>query len=224
MPAGALAGMPVVTLTEIARMRFEAISFFGVVFLLSAWAVQRLWNGLRRDFARLPRLTYRKALTLTALWGLLFLLVLSMISGARELMTPGAWERKPGGLTYTLAGEPRTSDPPRPAMPAESSRRAGLERLGVLLWTYANAHGGAFPIEAEAPEIPADAWRVPGPSGERYRYIGGQTLDTRKTAIRPLAFEPALFGPEQLVLLNTGEIVPLTRDQLGDALDLPGTP
>ena len=34
------------------------------------------------------------------LWGLLFMLVLTMISGARELLTPGAWEKK--GATYQL--------------------------------------------------------------------------------------------------------------------------
>jgi hypothetical protein len=37
------------------------------------------------------------------LWGLLFLLILTMISGARELMTPGAWEKH--GSTYRLKDE-----------------------------------------------------------------------------------------------------------------------
>lgn len=40
---------------------------------------------------------------LVVLWGLLFIVVLAMISGARELMTPGAWEKQ--GATYRLAGE-----------------------------------------------------------------------------------------------------------------------
>ncbi|MEX2173364.1 MAG: hypothetical protein WD872_03320 [Pirellulaceae bacterium] len=43
---------------------------------------------------------------MVALWGLLFVIVLTMISGARELMTPGAWEKQ--GLTYKL----RTEDQP----------------------------------------------------------------------------------------------------------------
>lgn len=104
-PAVADAGMPApMRLTDIARMRTEAISFFLFVLLLSAGLIQLLWNGLRSSFARLPRLSYAKALALVVLWGLLFIVVLAMISGARELMTPGAWEKqcatyrlKPGG-------------------------------------------------------------------------------------------------------------------------------
>ena len=36
-------------------------------------------------------------------WGSLFVLVLTMISGARELMTPGAWKKD--GITYVLEDE-----------------------------------------------------------------------------------------------------------------------
>lgn len=96
------AGMPTVTytLSKIARMRLETLSFFLGVFFLSAWGVQGLWNCLAKDFKLLPRITYGKALALVTLWGLVFVLVLTMISGARELMTPGAWERD--GITSKL--------------------------------------------------------------------------------------------------------------------------
>jgi hypothetical protein len=53
-----------------------------------------LWNSLQRDFPRLPRLSFSRALAGVVLWGLLFIIVLTMISGARELMTPGAWQRQ----------------------------------------------------------------------------------------------------------------------------------
>jgi hypothetical protein len=96
----ARAGMPSLHLTDIARLRVENISFFLVVLLLSALCVQLIWNWLRADFPRLPRLTYPKALAIIGLWGLLFVLVLTMIAGARELMTPGAWEKH--GTTYRL--------------------------------------------------------------------------------------------------------------------------
>jgi hypothetical protein len=100
-PAVADAGMPApFRLTDISRMRTEAISFFLLVLLLCAGLIQLLWNGLRSSFVRLPRLTYGKALALVMLWGLLFIVVLAMISGARELMTPGAWEKQ--GATYRL--------------------------------------------------------------------------------------------------------------------------
>src|SRR5829696_7702497 len=97
------AGMPSFTLTDAASLRLQSISFFLVVFLLSALVIRWIWNALTTDFPRLPRLSYPKALGLVALWGLLFLLVLTMISGARELMTPGAWKKQ--GLTYTLADQ-----------------------------------------------------------------------------------------------------------------------
>lgn len=97
------AGMPTFTLSDLARARFDSISFFIVTLLLLAWLVKGLWNYLAKDFQKLPKMSYGKALAAVTLWGLIFLLVLSMISGARELMTPGAWEKQ--GLTYKLKGD-----------------------------------------------------------------------------------------------------------------------
>lgn len=98
--APAHAGMPSFTLTDIAKARIDTISFFLVLLLVLALCVKLLWNYLAKDFPKLPRMSYPKALTAVTLWGLLFLLVLTMISGARELMTPGAWEKQ--GATYKL--------------------------------------------------------------------------------------------------------------------------
>src|SRR5207249_2746330 len=123
--------MPMIYVSELARMRVQAISFFLVGFLVSALCIQLLWNYLRSDFPALPRLTYGKALGVVALWGLLFVLVLTMISGARELMTPGAWVKQ--GATYKLASHATTPDP---------ERRQKLEKLRVALWEYAGAHEG----------------------------------------------------------------------------------
>src|SRR5271170_7855407 len=97
------AGMPSFHLTDVAKLRLENISFFLAGFLLSAFFIKLLWNYLAADWTFLPRLSFGKALGLAALWGLLFVLVLTMISGARELMTPGAWEKK--GATYQLADD-----------------------------------------------------------------------------------------------------------------------
>jgi hypothetical protein len=82
----------------------QGFSFFVVSLLLSAWAVKGLWHVLRKDLTWLPTLSYRRALSLVILWGLLFVVVLTMISGARELMTPGAWQKN--GWTYELAEPP----------------------------------------------------------------------------------------------------------------------
>jgi len=102
----AQAGMPGVSLTDVAVVRLEAISFFLVVLLASALIIRWLWNYLASDFTWLPRLNYLRALGLATLWGLLFVIVLTMISGARELMTPGAWERD--GATYQLRDASRS--------------------------------------------------------------------------------------------------------------------
>lgn len=99
-----LAGMPTFNLSDVARLRLDAISFFLGVLLLIAWGVKGLWNALAKDFPRLPRMSYGRAIGVMSLWGLLFVIVLTMISGARELMTPGAWEKQ--GATYKLKGRP----------------------------------------------------------------------------------------------------------------------
>jgi hypothetical protein len=94
------AGMPSFTLSDLAKARVDSISFFLVLLLGLAFLVKVLWNYLAKDFTKLPRMTYPRALAAVTLWGLVFLLVLTMISGARELMTPGAWEKQ--GATYKL--------------------------------------------------------------------------------------------------------------------------
>ncbi len=73
--------------------RLQAISFFLLALLICTLVVCSLWNYLRRDLTFLPRLSFGKALAGVILWGLLVFVVLTMISGARELMTPGAGRR-----------------------------------------------------------------------------------------------------------------------------------
>ena len=51
VPESAQAGMPApFRLTDVARMRIEAISFFIAVLLASSGLIQLLWNGLRSSF------------------------------------------------------------------------------------------------------------------------------------------------------------------------------
>jgi hypothetical protein len=99
-PPSAEAGMPSITLSDVMSMRLQALSFFMLLFFVTSYVIYRLWNFLQPDFSSLPRITFRKALAMVFLWGLAFQLVLVMISGARELMTPGAWKKV--GLTYKL--------------------------------------------------------------------------------------------------------------------------
>jgi hypothetical protein len=203
-----LAGMPSITLSDVARMRVQTISFFLAGLLLSALIVQFIWNRLRRDFTSLPRLTYGKAVGVVVLWGLLFVLVLTMISGARELMTPGAWEKQ--GLTYRLATQPAC-----PEEEYDTERRQQLDRLRAALWQYSQAHDGQFPPAATAADIPSDLWRVPGPTAVRYLYVGGQTADH---GAAPLVYEPGVYGDRRLVLLTNGAIRAMRIEEILEAL------
>jgi hypothetical protein len=195
----ARAGMPVVTLTDVARMRAQTISFFLAGFFLSALLIQFLWNRLRLDFSALPRLTNGKALVVVTLWGLLFVLVLTMISGARELMTPGAWERN--GRTYKLVEPPAPLQPVVQPESSDTARREKLEALRRALWEYADMHQGRFPTDRS--DILSDKWTSADPSGMRFVYVVGRKAGENAT---PLAYEPAVYGDHRLVLFTNGDI------------------
>lgn len=200
------AGMPtplptdvakVLKLNESAEARLEAISFFLVVLLLATVVIRTLWNYLQRDFPALPRLSFGKALAGVVLWGMLFIIVLTMISGARELMTPGAWHKQ--GLTYQLADQDL------------EARNQSLERLRFALWQYAAEHSGRFPDEREDRAVAPELWQVPGAAGMQYRYVAG--LRAGESA-GILVYEPALFGEKRLVLTADGRIATMPSDQI----------
>ena len=171
-PRIAWAGMPSFEFTDIARMRLQTISFFLVGLLVSAWVILKIWNSLQKDFPRLPRLTYLKACGIVVLWGLLFIVVLTMISGARELMTPGAWQKD--GATYKLK-----TPPPSPSQPPESEelkllrRREKLSKLYVQLRKFADDHIGAYPDKDPQDEVAESFWQIDDPAGMRYVYVPG---------------------------------------------------
>ena len=213
--APAAAGMPSVTLTDAASLRLQTLSFFLVVFLGSALAVRWAWNALRGDFPRLPRLSYPKALGLVGLWGVLFLLVLTMIAGARELMTPGAWKKD--GLTYTLDNG-KAPAPEPPAEPSDQERLTRLKGLHAVLAADAARHDGRYP-PADATSIPAGEWKTAHPSGMRFRYVPGRSV---RDAGKVLAYEPELFGDVRLVLFADGEVRRMTSAELAPLLTAEG--
>ena len=189
----------------------QAISFFVVVLLGCAWAVKGLWSVLRREWTALPELTYWRSLSLVVLWGLLFVVVLTMISGARELMTPGAWRKQ--GWTYKLAGAESPAS-------ASEERRRGLEQLRQALWQYAAMHGGDFP-PANDVAIPPTLWRLPGWPGLQFLYVPGRRAEE---AGRLLVFEPAVEGETRLVLLTNGVIGTMTSAEIETAVKMANQP
>lgn len=190
------AGMPSVSLvlTELGKRRAEELSFFLVVFLLSAWGVQGLWNFLRRDVPRLPRLSYRGAVAAVLLWGLAMVVVLTMISGARELMTPAAWE--PNGITHQLksAGDDAAESPDR------RRRKEHLDRLWQDLRLYAATHEGAWPAD-----LSASGPLAQHPLAPAFAYIYRPPAVKERNAV-PIVFEPELAADGRFVLWSDGRI------------------
>lgn len=199
-----LAGMPSLELTDIAKLRLDSISFFLVILLLSAAGVELLWNRLARDISTLSRLSYGGALAGTVLWGLLFLFVLTMISGARELITPGAWKKV--GLTYALNDEREPEVVPANVETLLLERRERLELLRMMLWTYAAAHEGLFPPTREESGIDESLWQQPGFPNVKYGYQSGLTAGEPS----PLVFEYGVYGDGRMVLDTLGKIEQLT--------------
>lgn len=202
------AGMTVYDLTDVVRTRLEDISFFGLLFVAAVFGVRCLWNGLARDLPKLPRLSVARAFCLTTLMGLAMLLVLVMISGARELLTPGAWRRQ--GSHY------RPND-----MGNMELRRQSMGALRTALLQYAQAHDGQYPAHDFVAEIPARLWEAPDSTGSRYLYLSGRTQNQSNQV---LAIEPEHFGPERLVLFAGGEVRAMTSAAIYGAFAITNAP
>jgi hypothetical protein len=183
-------------LNDSIALRLQAISFFLLVLLICTLIVWGLWNYVRRDLQFLPRLTFGKALAGVVLWGMLCFIVLTMISGARELMTPGAWKKD--GFTYKLASEQTTADDP------VETRQRQLEKLRTALWQFAATHQGRFPVGSELHDIPDEIWLVPDGAGLRYQYVPGLSAGKESDL---LVYEPELEQSRRFAILTNGEIV-----------------
>jgi hypothetical protein len=191
--------------------RLQGISFFIACLLLSAWGVQGLWQVLRKDLTWLPILTYRRSLSLVVLWGLLFVIVLTMISGARELMTPGAWRKQ--GWTYQLA-EPGPTQ--IKVLDSRAERKQALEQLRLQLWRYAATHQGRFPA-ADDPTIDQALWNIPGWPGLKFIIAPDRTAEETG---RLLVCEPELEGDERLVLLTNGLLGTMRTAEIRQGLEV----
>jgi hypothetical protein len=184
--------------------RLQAFSFFVVAILICAAGVRYLWNLARHDWPQLPLLTYRRSLAFTLIWGLVATIVLTMISGARELMTPGAWRKQ--GWTYKVP----VTDSQEPHF--RSMRRAAVEQLRVALLQYAALNSGRYP-ESKA-DVPAD-WTIPAHPGFELLYQSGVQPTS---AGEILVYEPELGDDERLILLSNGMIGTMRTQEIEAAL------
>ena len=188
----ASAGMTVITLTDIARARLDALSFFLVAYLVISWLVKLLWNYLGKTFSVLPKLNYGCALGLVFLSGMMFYVVLTMISGAREVMTPGAWEKQGVGYRTREGGMAKLT---------KEDRRTHLRKLQEAIWAYAKDHEGAPPPGPLVAGIEPELWRFPG--GGLYCLMpevkpgGGRKV---------MVYEPSSAGGRRFLILGDGSI------------------
>lgn len=204
----ASAGMTVITLTDIARARLDALSFFLVGYFFISWVVKRLWNHLAKTFTNLPRLDYRRALGLVFLTGLMFYVVLTMISGARELLTPGVWEKQGVGYRTREGGVAELT---------KDERREALRALQDGIWGYAKAHDGKAPAGPLVEGIEPQLWRFPG--GGLYCLMPAVTPGVGRDV---LVYEPSAAGGRRFVLLADGSIEDRSEGTLKKQLDEQG--
>jgi hypothetical protein len=201
----AFAGMTVITLSDIARARIDALSFFIAAYLLISWLVKLLWNHLGKTFSALPRLDYRRALGLVFVTGLMFYVVLTMISGARELLTPGAWEKQGVGYRIRENGV---------AALGKEERRSRLRELQIAIWAYAKNHDGKAPSGPFAHGVAAPLWEFPG--GGLYCLMPGVKPGGGRDI---LVYEPSAAGARRFVLLADGSIEDLAEGELKRRID-----
>lgn len=186
------AGMTVITLTDVAKARLDALSFFVAGYFLISLLVKWVWNHLAKTMTVLPRLNYSRALALVFLSGLMFYVVLTMISGARELLTPGAWQKQGVGYRLREDGSPVYS---------KEERREAITELRDGIWEYAKSH------EGKAPTSPFDT----GMDGKLWRFRDGGMYclmpDVRPGVGRSiLVYEPSTAGGRRFLILSDGTI------------------
>lgn len=208
VPASAFAGMPTINLTDVAAARFEALSFFAAAYLALTWLFKGCWNSLREAFPAMPLLSFKKALSFTIVSGLFFWVVLTMISGARELMTPGAWERS--GHAYKLRGPKE-----EPQVWLDAARVKALEQLRAALWDHAKAHGGEFPSNRYEATIPDEVWKGISPDGSFLAYFGDLKVDSGPWIV---AYESDAYGAERYALHADGTITKMRATELTQKL------
>ena len=195
------AGMPAITLTDYGIERFIGISTaLFVVLVVVAIPVKHCWNLTLSEYGVKP-LSYRKAVGVTFLGGMLFLLILVMIAGSRELFSPGAWVPD-GILSKTVYSELKEKANPANVDPdLVQLRRIAIMKLGDALRKYAKEHDGKLPESAEQSDF-QPLWDIPFAAGIRYEYFPSET-----SADKPLLREPDLLHDAIFSLNRQFELV-----------------
>ncbi|MFD2159934.1 hypothetical protein ACFSW8_13585 [Rubritalea tangerina] len=196
----ARAGMTVITLTDVAEMRLQSLSFFIASYLLMALFVKWLWNYLAKSFEKIPHLKYRQALALALVSGLFLYVILTMISGARELLTPGAWQKN--GYGYKLKDT------------SKELHQVDLFPIAFelrdSLMESAKRHDGAFPAS-----LFTDAMLLTN-AQSNFSYRAGLSINTSTPTLLAYASEPQ--NSNHIVILTDGTVTLWPTTKIQEAL------
>lgn len=195
------AGMPSIRLTPEVHNNLTGISFaLFVILIVVSLLIFICWNLLFRG-KDLPKITWFKSLIIALLGGVLFCLILVMIAGSRELLTPGAWKQK--GVLYELsekevvlsrmpAYDPQTllplNDLPESLVAA---RYAAIVRLRNALVQFQKDHDGKLPESIAKSGFVLDYWTIPASGDLFYVY---QPKDNKYIVVTPFNDETPVFG------------------------------
>ena len=204
----ASAGRPSSTLTNAATLRLQSLSFFAVVYLVVAGVIYGIWFQLRKEFPRLPRSGYVRALGLVGLCGV-FVLLGSLVSPRVRTLLGSRDESELNHLDTEASL----------SAPTQQQRRERLESLYRELTTYANQHDGSFPPSIDASAIPAERWETLHVSRIHYVYRPGHTV---RDGGRVLVCEPELFDDGRYVLFTAGEMRLMASPELTALLEREG--
>lgn len=210
---------PRLTLTDLAIFRISSISFFLVVILVCSLCVQKIWKRFAHDIQGMPVLSYSRACRLSLTCGLLFVAVFTMISGAREHMTPEAWQKQ--GLMFqrqsdnSVLPDKNALRSPDPQSQTErmAERRLKLAELRHLLERYSDQHNGNYPESREASGFPPESWELPDVSRLQYVYNCCEN-SPMSDPDQPLAIEPDFFPGDPCILTAGGDIVTMSRTRI----------
>ncbi len=186
------AGMPTVRLTPEVRGHLSGISSsLFVVLIVASFLIFFCWNRFVRG-TELPKISWFKSIIVALLGGILFCLILVMIAGSRELLTPGAW--KQNGVLYELADNQKdladmsAYDPvtlvPMNDLPESlaAARYAAVVRLRNELVRFQHDHFGRLPENIVISDFDPAYWVIPVSGGLTFVY---QPKDPRYIVVMP---------------------------------------
>jgi len=211
-----LAGMPNITLTADRQQMLTALSFFLMLLVVTAFLVRWAGNVWLQMTEQPFRLHFKQAFAASLLWGLACVVVLVMISGARELMTPGAWKSQ--GLTSVLTIAAAPASPVETSESLEAVRseqvRQRLQDLRGVLLSYALQHEGRFPDSLEQTDLPAEVWRFPEGIVGAWILIPGRRFADLPL---PLVISPEIDGQQHVLFVN-GSLLSMAPQEVADLL------